>query len=274
MPMETDTYVDTSLIPTLHYAPGMDYSDSDIYVGGNSSISETLGPPRYPMPNTAKRSLEDRVRDYTGFRQDERLEHPAGSSSGRSSDSRSPFLETQNRNKRRIQGSTSPQEVMDWNGMVMAERNYETPNCPNISLRGDTIWETKLDQDVIQASLEDQKNFRSLTKAKRKGKELPNSNCLFLSQEYLKYGTMQNSQRPDLVLANTHSTKTLAHHKQREKSLFGRPCLFNCSWRLVAIALTILALLLSSVIVYFGAVKYPQQLPPLPNSVIDSNGLR
>ena len=48
---------------------GMDYSDSDIYVGGNSSISETLGPPRYPMPNTAKRSLEDRVRDYTGFRQ-------------------------------------------------------------------------------------------------------------------------------------------------------------------------------------------------------------
>merc|ERR1719320_205196 len=238
MPMESDTYVDTSLIPTLHYAPGMDYSDSDIYVGGNSSISETLGPPRYPMPNTAKRSLEDRVRDYTGFRQDERLEHPAGSSSGRSSDSRSPFLETQNRNKRRIQGSTSPQEAMDWNGMVMAERNYETPNCPNISLRGDTIWETKLDQ------------------------------------EYLKYGTMQNSQRPDLVLANTHSTKTLAHHKQREKSLFGRPCLFNCSWRLVAIALTILALLLSSVIVYFGAVKYPQQLPPLPNSVIDSNGLR
>ena len=48
---------------------GMDYSDSDIYVGGNSSISETLGPPRYPIPNTAKRSLEDRVRDYTGFRQ-------------------------------------------------------------------------------------------------------------------------------------------------------------------------------------------------------------
>ena len=81
------------------------------------------------------------------------MEHPAGSSSGRSSDSRSPFLETQNRNKRRLHGNTSPREAMEWNGMVMAERNYETPNCPNMSLRGDTIWETKLDQGELLTGL-------------------------------------------------------------------------------------------------------------------------
>ena len=66
-------------------------------------------------------------------------------------------------------------------------------------------------------------------------------------------------------------------------------CAPYCSWRLVALSLTILILLLTSVIVYFGAVKYPQvaqaqvltnlkpqpqPLPPLPNSVIDSHGLR
>ena len=42
---------------------------------------------------------------------------------------------------------------MEWNGMVMAERNYETPNCPNMSLRGDTIWETKLDQGELLTGL-------------------------------------------------------------------------------------------------------------------------
>ena len=32
--------------------------------------------------------------------------------------------------------------------------------------------------------------------------------------EYLKYGTMQNSQRPDLVIANAHSTKTLTQNQR------------------------------------------------------------
>ena len=117
----------------------MDYSDSDIYcTGNNSSLSETICPTRYPMTNTAKRSLEDRVRDYTGqtMRQDERLEHPAGSSSGRSSDSRSPFLDSHtNRGKRRGGGRE----------MMLQETQYETPHIP-ATLRGDTIWETKLDQ--------------------------------------------------------------------------------------------------------------------------------
>lgn len=130
---------DNSLIPAMHYTPGMDYSDSDIYcTGNNSSLSETICPPRYPMTNTAKRSLEDRVRDYTGqtMRHDDRLEHPAGSSSGRSSDSRSPFLDGHtNRGKRRGGG----REIM------LQETQYETPHIP-ATLRGDTIWETKLDQ--------------------------------------------------------------------------------------------------------------------------------
>ena len=69
---------------------GPEYSDSSeaYHTGNNSSLSEAAA--RFPGSGTAKRSLEDRVRDYTGhtMRQDERLEHPAGSSSGRSSDSR------------------------------------------------------------------------------------------------------------------------------------------------------------------------------------------
>ena len=117
---------------------GMEYSDSDVYCTGNtSSLSETLGPPRYPMTATAKRSLEDRVRDYTGhtLRHDERMENPAGSSSGRSSDSRSPFLDSHTRGKKRGGGRD----------MMLQEREYETPHIPT-TLRGDTIWETKLDQ--------------------------------------------------------------------------------------------------------------------------------
>ena len=118
---------------------GMEYSDSDVYcTGNNSSLSETLANPRYPMTTTAKRSLEDRVRDYTGqtLRQDERIDHPDGSSSGRSSDTRSPFLDSHTaRNKRR----TGARD------MVLKEREYETPHLPS-TLGGDTIWETKLDQ--------------------------------------------------------------------------------------------------------------------------------
>ena len=100
----------------------------------------------------------------------------------------------------------------------------------------------------------------------------------------------------------------------REKNPFKRPCMFHCSWRVVAITLTFLTLVLSSVIVYFGgeqsqelfknlanppfmtfvscpnvlnfcsdacvsAVRYQgpvpsPALPPLPNSVIDSSGLQ
>ena len=40
--------------------------------------------------------------------------------------------------------------------------------------------------------------------------------------------------------------------------LLNRGCAPYCSWRVVALSLTILILLLTSVIVYFGAVKYPQ----------------
>ena len=41
--------------------------------------------------------------------------------------------------------------------------------------------------------------------------------------------------------------------------LLNRGCTVGyCSWRVVALSLTILILLLTSVIVYFGAVKYPQ----------------
>ena len=123
----------------------MDYSDSDVYCGNNSSsLSEAMGPPRYPMTNTAKRSLEDRVRDYTGqsLRHDERHEHPAGSSSGRSSDSRSPFLDnSQRRGKARAGGRE----------MMLQETEYETPHVP-ATLRGDTIWETKLDQGIGNSS--------------------------------------------------------------------------------------------------------------------------
>ena len=41
----------------------------------------------------------------------------------------------------------------------------------------------------------------------------------------------------------------------REKNPFKRPCEFHCSWRVVAISLTFLTLILSSVIVYFGGKK-------------------
>jgi hypothetical protein len=38
----------------------------------------------------------------------------------------------------------------------------------------------------------------------------------------------------------------------REKFLVGKKCRFHCSWKLVALALTLLTLILSSVIAYFG----------------------
>ena len=115
----------------------MEYSDSsEVYCAGDSMTGA-----RFPHNTSTKRSLEDRVRDYTGqtLRQDERLDHPAGSSSGRSSDSRSPFLEGHGtRNKRRGGGGGGGREMM------MSDQ-YETPHIPT-TLRGDTIWETKLDQ--------------------------------------------------------------------------------------------------------------------------------
>ena len=131
---------DSKLIPALHFTGGMELSESDVYCSGNtSSLSEnnTVGPARYHLNTAAKRSLEDRVRDYTGqtLRQDERLEHPAGSSSGRSSDSRSPFLD----------GGTSRGKRGGAGREMMMSDQYETPHIPQ-TLRGDTIWETKLDQ--------------------------------------------------------------------------------------------------------------------------------
>ena len=38
----------------------------------------------------------------------------------------------------------------------------------------------------------------------------------------------------------------------RDKFLSGKKCQFHCSWKLVALALTLLTLVLSSVIAYFG----------------------
>lgn len=129
---------DSKLIPALHFTGGIELSDSDVYcTGNNSSLSETnMVPARY-LNTAAKRSLEDRVRDYTGqtLRQDERLEHPAGSSSGRSSDSRSPFLD----------GGSSRSKRGGAGREIMMSDQYETPHIPQ-TLRGDTIWETKLDQ--------------------------------------------------------------------------------------------------------------------------------
>ena len=63
----------------LQFGAGLEYSDSDVYGGANSSLSETLSQNRIPpVGSTAKRSLEERVRDYT---RDTRHDHPAGSSS-------------------------------------------------------------------------------------------------------------------------------------------------------------------------------------------------
>ena len=39
---------------------------------------------------------------------------------------------------------------------------------------------------------------------------------------------------------------------RREKILLGKRCRFHCSWKLVALSLTVLTLILSSVIAYFG----------------------
>ena len=41
----------------------------------------------------------------------------------------------------------------------------------------------------------------------------------------------------------------------REKFHIGKNCRFHCSWKLVALSLTALTLVLSSVIVYFGGKK-------------------
>ena len=38
----------------------------------------------------------------------------------------------------------------------------------------------------------------------------------------------------------------------RDKFMAGKRCKFHCSWKLVALALTLLTLVLSSVIAYFG----------------------
>lgn len=41
----------------------------------------------------------------------------------------------------------------------------------------------------------------------------------------------------------------------REKFLLGKRCHFHCSWKMVALSLTVLTLVLSSVIAYFGGEK-------------------
>ena len=41
----------------------------------------------------------------------------------------------------------------------------------------------------------------------------------------------------------------------REKFQIGKNCRFHCSWKLVALSLTALTLVLSSVIAYFGGRK-------------------
>ena len=41
----------------------------------------------------------------------------------------------------------------------------------------------------------------------------------------------------------------------REKFHIGKNCRFHCSWKLVALSLTALTLVLSSVIAYFGGKK-------------------
>ena len=46
----------------------------------------------------------------------------------------------------------------------------------------------------------------------------------------------------------------------REKFLLGKRCRFHCSWKLVALALTVLTLILSSVIAYFGG-KWKRRKP-------------
>lgn len=51
-------------------------------------------------------------------------------------------------------------------------------------------------------------------------------------------------------MCNTYYNKSFIFF--REKNLFKKPCMFHCSWRVVAISLTFLTIVLSSVIVYFG----------------------
>ena len=45
---------------------------------------------------------------------------------------------------------------------------------------------------------------------------------------------------------------------RREKILLGKRCRFHCSWKLVALSLTVLTLILSSVIAYFGGKFFCQ----------------
>ena len=50
-------------------------------------------------------------------------------------------------------------------------------------------------------------------------------------------------------------TSSLFPINSREKFLLGKRCHFHCSWKLVALSLTVLTLILSSVIAYFGGKK-------------------
>ena len=75
----------------------MDY-DSDLYYEHSDMKSPPAPPPPTAMAagtkSTSKRprNLEDRVREYTGYVEDEDLDGPIYYSTERSSDSTSPFL--------------------------------------------------------------------------------------------------------------------------------------------------------------------------------------
>ena len=89
------------------------------------------------------------------------------------------------------------------------------------------------------------------------GISILNALLSIVGNRYEKYAKMRITiiclkHRCSIILDVKHKVKTFSFF--REKSLLRQPCLFHCSWRLVAIGLTVLTLLLSSVIVYFGGM--------------------
>jgi len=88
-----------------------------------------------------------------------------------------------------------------------------------------------------------------------------------LSDDSLKHSQPNSPSQQQLgqdpIVMPGFPVRTLQTHPpppyspSREKILLGKRCRFHCSWKLVALSLTVLTLILSSVIAYFGAIKFP-----------------
>ncbi|CAB4063440.1 Teneurin-m,Tenascin,Teneurin-a [Lepeophtheirus salmonis] len=287
-PIESDnTYAEANLLQT---DKGMDLSDSEVYEGSNGSINRRYQPPHQNILRSPHREPHRFLGGRSNSSQDNKSQFYGTGSRGVVSSRTStnlpirratngPLPDPPNTSTRRG-GQLVITPDRNWgNGEPLGMAETRLGNREDYGLKyGTSLHLAHQSQPKGSRNQTQQQSLVSLrvgeaavqtTKASSLHRRSLSDDSLSIDKHINPNSS--GGSTSTAVITSASNPVSLCEHSRviprhlirpQEKSFeLGKKCSFHCSWKLVAFALTLLTLVLSSVIAYFGAVKYPSHSP-------------